>query len=527
MRLVLEVGDWVLAEDDKGEVRLWSNGVTGETRSYEDVPKEVEEYLASDAGPPPSQPAAQPLPSQQAPADAQPFRRARGMSSEPTASSTALAGATDSAVPFTRQRGAAAAPPQQGSTVHQPVADTLDPSPLQTAGAAVGSTSWPDMQAADEPIPSPGASYEPAPAEVVPVAEDASEPEPTVTRPDNISDLPPREPTAAILMKATTMRHHSGQPQAQFLEKLTHLHLADRGFTTLAPAFRHCPRLKVLYLDRNHIQELSGLRPCCEALHLQGNDVWELGSWTQNLSSLTTLELSENRLSILSGLRKSRHLEDLNLRGQRCDKPLKLHAPTLRVFSMSLKSLNISRNRMTDIEVAPVASLRNLERLDMSGNMLADMTATGSVLQALPRLARLSLQENPVCWMRKYRDMVVVSAGQCLVELDGKAVQPNERPFLLELHQRRRHRNSSEPPRRGNRSPAGETPVASYQSETPVRSVSLGRAPPPPKEQAPPGVPCLGRNRSRSSSVEPALRHYRKRNSANAKLPPLPPRIAA
>jgi len=261
---------------------------------------------------------------------------------------------------------------------------------------------------------------------------------------------------------------------------------------------------------------------------MQGNDVWDLSSWTGNLPSLTTLDLSENRLALISGLRSSTRLEDLSLRHQRTELPLRLHPPTMRTFSRSLRSLNISKNRMDDI--SPVGSLMMLQKLDASGNILTEMPHIGSVIRQLSRLNRLFLEDNPVCWMRKYRDMIIVAAQQCLEELDGKTVQPNERPFLVELHQRRRKRNSSEPPRRGAiESPGGSPPKPVTPCEE--RSASLGYPPRPPGGLPQAHIPCLpvkapGGSRSRSSSTDPAGRHYRRRTGApTAKLPPLPPRV--
>jgi len=228
---------------------------------------------------------------------------------------------------------------------------------------------------------------------------------------------------------------------------------------------------------------------------------------------------------MLSGLSKSNRLEDLNLRAQRSDLPLQLHPPTLRAFSRSLRSLDISRNRMSDI--GAVASLVMLQRLDASCNMLTEMPSVSSVLQHLTRLSRLRLEENPISWMPKYRDMVILAAPQSLEEFDSKTVQPNERPFLMELHQRRKRRNSSEPPRKG-RSVGGSPLSGSSQAGVAppeARSASLGMAcpPRPPCNSAPApggGNPCVARHRSRSTSVDPR----RRRSSGATKLPPLPPR---
>jgi len=312
------------------------------------------------------------------------------------------------------------------------------------------------------------------------------------------------------------MRKHQGQSQQQFLATLTHLHLGRKGLTSLGSAPQLCARLKVLNLEGNHLQEIPGLRPNCtfEVLHLQGNDIWDLGTWTQNLPSLRTLDLADNRLILFSGLEKSRCLEELNLRGQKSNLPLQFHPPTLRIFSRSLRNLDIARNRITDI--SPIVVLSSLERLDASSNMLVDITHIGDVLPKISRLSRLNLSENPVVLSFKYRDMVILAASERLVELDEKSVQQHERAFLVKLHQQRERKSVEPDVGRGRR-----------RSPSPRRSSSL--VPLPPKDHVvapPPGQLCGPiSNRSRSSSRDPSGRQYRRKSSGPARLPPLPPRI--
>lgn len=558
MRVVLELGDWVLAEDDAGEVRLWSNGVTGESRSYQDVPPEVEAALASDDGPPISQPQAQPAPAlppkEDPPAPAAvPFRRACGTAAEPQAG----------AVPFKRSCGTsveskpAAAPAFVASAAAAGAAAAADAARNPAMDAAPASRSpfplCPEGYLGDSAAPT--APEDPSYADESeglhdrtamlssashPIAAETpaeAEPDPEVTRPDDLPQWPAKEAIAAMLVKSSSIRQDKKETQDSFLLKLTHAHLGGKSLTSMGQSFQLCPRLKVLNLDGNHLQDLRGLRPGTEILKLKGNDVWELCSWTRNLPSLTTLDLAENRLAVFAGFSSSRQLQELSLRSQVSNVPLQLHLPTLKIFFRSLRVLDISRNRMTDID--PVSSLMMLQRLDASCNMLGDMPAVGNVLQRLSQLSWLCLEENPVCWMRKYRDLVIIAAQASLEHLDGKDIQANERPFLVQLHSRRQRRNSSEPPGKARSGASSPSPTGSPTSapSSQARSASLGRAGPPPlpPDLAPPAgpvgaAPCAAQPmrrgpRSRSSSIDPAARHYRKRMGGPAtKLPPLPPR---
>lgn len=521
MRVVLEIGDWILVEDDDGEVRLWNNRSTGETRTYEDIPIEVETHLrendvdrSSNGGETlelaVSSPLRHPVPE--------------------TLSETSQV-ANNQPTPFTRQRGVAAI--SKNSALSEPLLDPLqsvsdtkvpDSVPRMYSNEdmfaqvePISETSRPDLSGLDvadrmgdqERV---GEGLAETTDEIVCV--ESQEPAPEIPSPANLPSVPEREATPAMLVNATSMRKHQGQSQQQFLATLTHLHLGRKGLTSLGSAPQLCARLKVLNLEGNHLQEILGLRPNCsfEVLHLQGNDIWNLGTWTQNLPSLRTLDLADNRLILFSGLEKSRCLEELNLRGQKSNLPLQFHPPTLRIFSRSLRSLDIARNRITDI--SPIVVLSSLERLDASSNMLVDITHIGDVLPKISRLSRLNLSENPVVLSFKYRDMVILAASERLVELDEKSVQQHERAFLVKLHQQR-ERKSVEPGVRRRRSPS------------PRRSSSLVPLPPEDHVVAPPPGQLCGpiSNRSRSSSRDPSGRQYRRKSSGPARLPPLPPRI--
>lgn len=535
MRVVLEIGDWILAEDDEGEVRLWSNSSTGETRSYEDMPIEVEAKLRENAQ------------DQSADTNGEALEATLPLAIEnpgPAISeSVGGTGATEP-TPFRRQRGVMAAPPQPGSALSEPllaplhpVTDTILPDSVAPVGS-INDPVLPDslallegacLEVADEQtlrlqdsgnMENVGQELACVKSEEIVLAE-THEPPPEVPRPANLPSVPERAPTQAMLVSATSMKQHHGQSQQQFLGTLTHLHLGRKGLTSLGDAANLCGRLKVLNLEGNHFQEIQGLRPNCtfEVLHLQGNDVWNLSTWSQSLPSLRSLDLSENFLTLVAGLDNSRGLEELNLRGQRSGVPLQFHTPTLNVFARSLHRLDVSRNRITDI--SPVASLLALEQFFANSNMLSDLTHVGNVLQRLGRLKRLGLAENPACSTFKYRDLVIISASESLEELDDKAIQRHERAFLVKMHQRRRERTSE------NGSSAGSSPTV---LTPPAQRRSRSLAPLPPREnmaQLPghPPVPC--NNRSRSSSRDPSGRQYRRKSTGPAKLPPLPPRIGS
>mmetsp|Transcript_30103 Transcript_30103/g.55651 ORF Transcript_30103/g.55651 Transcript_30103/m.55651 type:complete len:548 (-) Transcript_30103:100-1743(-) len=547
MRVVLDIGDWILAEDDAGEVRLWSNRVTAETRSYEDIPPEVAAVLSADSNQGEASPAA-----------AKPevsFQRQRG--------GAATSSPTEETQPpvqggFQRQRGrVATSTAAANETLLPETSSTLLPEPSSAAphehtlaAGNIGLEHAEEMAmppSFDEEVPGGDAGLsrsEPnelgrsmAASGIPPtLLLEPPAPAPSVDHPADLIDAPAREPSQAMLVKATSMRQHQGQSAEQFLVKLTHLHLAQHRLTSLGEATRLCPKVRVLYLEGNRIQRLPAVHRTCESLLVQSNDIWELSDWTQNLPNLRTLDLSNNRLSVFSGLDSCNQLEDLSLRGQRSTSPLYLHPPTLQVMARSLSKLDVARNRMTDL--SPLAVLSCLERLDAGENEIVELSALNTALTGMRRLSNLRLQENPLCrWLRRYRDEVVTLAGPCLSELDGKAVTPTERQFLAELQRRRR--NSSTPPLQP--SSAESTPKARASAGEGIRrSASVGASTrvgrqmsrpmpvfaPAAEQPRPPlsNAPMYSQPRSRSSSCDPAARHYRKK-STTTKLPPLPPRI--
>lgn len=511
MRIVLEAGAWILAEDDDDpEVRLWHNRASGETRTDDDVPNEVSEFLANQGN------VQRPQPTEAPQAKSVPFQRQRGVAGGAAAVGPLLPSAVAGAVaavaagpqaPAVRQSGyeVGASGAAGGSSVGRGNG-TLCRLPergmdtLRGGGGdyAVVEPAW--LQ--DDLHANPGTDAQmrscDATIEALPQGDshdhdvddefEAAPPSP----PADLPQRPVRKLTPAILARATTQRARHGETPEQLLQRVTHLHLDGKHLTVLGDALHiacstNC--LRVLYLSNNALHEMGPLRPSIEALHLGSNHLWEMGSWSRNLPALQVLDLRENSLELVEGLDKSHSLRELILRGQRpristaghaCS--LRFSARTLRNIAPALRLLNVSQCALRDL--CPLRCLGSLENLDAGENELAEVGSTvAPALRSMPRLRSLRLEGNPFS-MRKgrqrseYRHDVILLTPR-LQELDGKGVLRSEHVFLTELGERRQRRLSREGSRDGSKTASGMVATA---------------------EVAPPEDPSLGQGQHRRAS---------------------------
>lgn len=253
-----------------------------------------------------------------------------------------------------------------------------------------------------------------------------------------------RELTLPLLAKGTTQKARKGESQNELLARLTHLQLSEKKLSVLGDlVHRTCPGLRVLYLSENRLHSIGALPAGLESVFLQDNEIWEMSSWSEKLPHLQTLNLNDNRVSLVDGLSSSSRLQELSVRRQRQPDGSQLQfAPgTLAAIGCSLRVLDVAENSLTSLE--PLSGLTSLLRLDATRNALASMAAVTPLLRSARDLRTLKLEGNPLCAAgQRYRDEVVVQAHN-LQELDGKEIGSRERVFVHELSQRRRQRSQS------------------------------------------------------------------------------------
>jgi len=277
-----------------------------------------------------------------------------------------------------------------------------------------------------------------------------------------------RVATMAVLFKATKQRQLPDQTKEEFFSRLTHLHMERKGLDGLGDIMgKMCTRVRVLYLADNRLRAMGPLPPSLEVLQIPGNQLTEMLSWSMELPRLHVLDIRDNRLSAVEGLRSSRHLRELFVSGQQCNNALKFDPATIATVSNSLQVLDVGRNQLDNL--APLAGLHTLERLDATRNFCRTVESVAPALRTMPRMLSLAVEGNPL-WTEvpKCRDELLLLAEK-LEELDGKPIQPGEHVFLMELTKRRRARSRSQVENKPMRTGAGKSrslPPASGHERT-------------------------------------------------------------
>ncbi|XP_076458141.1 uncharacterized protein LOC143291891 [Babylonia areolata] len=201
------------------------------------------------------------------------------------------------------------------------------------------------------------------------------------------------------------------------LKELCNLQLQHNQIESLGKGLSGQKKLKCLRLDSNRLSKL---------------DTSELVSCV----SLTSLDLSNNRLTNLSAISYLPNLEELFAAGNGLQKLTDLHR------CKKLTEIDLSRNRLSDLSaisglpalqildvsdnqlksVTSLGKLKSLEDLNLSGNQLSDLSGWGT---SFPKLQILNLCDNmvttwkQVCCLKEVPELVEVSLAGNPVTLEG------------------------------------------------------------------------------------------------------------
>jgi len=217
----------------------------------------------------------------------------------------------------------------------------------------------------------------------------------------------------------------------QFVRRLTHLYLENKGIDDMGDDLSLCRNLTVLYLYDNELNKIPSLNGNVNLTHLylQNNNI----SCIENLSALTRLQklyIGGNTITVLEGLEKLVLLQELHIEAQRLPpgEQLLFDPCTLIALAPSLQVLNVSNNNLSSLR--DLEQLPGLVQLLASDNRLCDMKEMAYILNTMPYLWRLDLMGNPVCHRAKYKDRIIVM-GKHLEVLDGKNITNTARQFLM------------------------------------------------------------------------------------------------
>jgi len=304
-----------------------------------------------------------------------------------------------------------------------------------------------------------------------------------------------------------------GQTIDTFHLSITHLHFGGLKLTGDIAQIVRCANLRVLYVYENRITSLRGLGGLRKLTHLyaQDNQIASLDDF-EAPPALTQLHLGGNLLRVIGGLEQCEALAELHIsyqkapareaaavidvadadevdkggdpdadgtapRGPCAEAAMAIEPASMMAISPTLHTLTCASNRVDDDALEPFVMLQHVTSLDIRSNSIQSIGRLQQLLMRLPLLSDLKLGDNPLCtYTPKLRERVIVASPR-IQTLDGKAVLPNERAFLLQLASRQgRHQKAQE----GSSSAAGCAGAASSRasSATNSRGFQGGAAPP-------------------------------------------------
>lgn len=228
----------------------------------------------------------------------------------------------------------------------------------------------------------------------------------------------------------------------------THLRLERKGIRTVAPHLQAFPSLQVLYLFDNKINTLNGLHfvPLLTHLYVQNNQLATID--LSPLLQLQKLYLDGNLFSSLESLDSLGHassLIELHASNQETmeNQPLHLTPEALGKLS-SLQVISLAGNRLSDL--ASLAGLPSLTKVDLSRNDLAGFQAIAPLLEHAPGIVELDLAGNPLAASRQTIELTIMSAPSLRV-INGRELLPTEQVFLQHMHQPKRKQYPNNNPR--------------------------------------------------------------------------------
>ncbi|XP_030621933.1 leucine-rich repeat transmembrane protein FLRT1 [Chanos chanos] len=180
------------------------------------------------------------------------------------------------------------------------------------------------------------------------------------------------------------------------LPLLEKLHLDDNSISTVSiedKAFANNPRLRLLFLSRNHLSSIpSGLPASLEELRLDDNRISTIPTHAfRGLSSLRRLFLDGNLLANQriadDTFSRLSNLTELSLVRN------SLQAPPLNLPSLHLLRLYLQDNAMAHMPRGSLDGMHRLQKLDLSGNNLT--TLPKGLFRDLDSLSQLLVRGNP------------------------------------------------------------------------------------------------------------------------------------
>ncbi|KAJ8360327.1 hypothetical protein SKAU_G00168520 [Synaphobranchus kaupii] len=198
---------------------------------------------------------------------------------------------------------------------------------------------------------------------------------------------------------------HASLAQIPYIEEL---HLDDNSVSAVSieeGAFRDSNHLRLLFLSRNHLSAIPlGLPSTIEELRFDDNRISAISEQSlQDLVNLKRLVLDGNLLNN-RGIGEMAFVNLINLTELSLVRN-SLTSPPANLPGTSLEKLQLQDNHINRVQAGAFAFLRQLYRLDLSGNNLSSLPQ--GVFDDLDNLTQLLLRNNPwycSCRMKWVRD---------------------------------------------------------------------------------------------------------------------------
>ena len=256
---------------------------------------------------------------------------------------------------------------------------------------------------------------------------------------------PCRKISLQMISRATTQRRRREEEDNHFLRRLTHINLTDKKIERIE-GLEGCVGLQCLYLTDNRIRLIENLAfENLTHLYLQDNDIDEMNN-LDRLYNLRKLFVGGNNIQVICGLEGCQQLEELHVQAQRLppDQPLMFDQSSLEAIAETLLVLNAQKTNLS--QPSQFATLRSLERLDLSMNRITSFEEVGALFgdDGCMNMQTLEMRDNPVSKQHKLRDYVALMSPTLNV-LDGREITQIERRFLVNREAAKARARNREP----------------------------------------------------------------------------------
>ena len=239
------------------------------------------------------------------------------------------------------------------------------------------------------------------------------------------------------VQKYSFTKINKNENEKKYFARVLNLYAKNIGLNSMQNA-EHFTGIRVLDISNNMIHKIEMLQACVniETLNLESNSIQKMEG-LECLQNLKKLYLSKNRIKRVEGLAYSGALQILYVNQQNMtnDDHMTLEEDSMIGISNSLEHLEMNEVRLKDTH--HLRHLRYVHTVSLKNNLIESVESLYHMLIGCSSLAALSLQQNPIESVSKYRDHILM-ASSSVETLNEKKVLMHERQFLHEFYRRKK-----------------------------------------------------------------------------------------